>query len=446
MSIKTFVLDTSVLISAPRAFLAFAEHRVIIPLVVIKELEGQRHDPEIGHSARAALRGIEAIRLKAKQSGGNLREGFVINDEGGTLRIEINHVDQSGLPQALRDDRTHDTRIIAVAFNHQAEQKARGENGDVVVVSKDLPLRLLAEVAGVSGEEYRNEQVITDDAYTGLVEVEVPDHVIDSLYSGDEVTMSDLGLDAESVPSHTGLHMIGATKSTLARVNVHKQATVVPNNLKAFGVEPRSKEQKIALAHMLDSDIGITSLRGVAGTGKSYLALAAGLEAVMEKRTHDRIVVFRPLFAVGGQDLGYLPGDQGEKMGPWAAAVYDALENMVGKEVREEIEDRRVIEVLPLTHIRGRTLSKTFTIIDEAQNLELPVLLTALSRMGETSKVVLSWDDAQRDNLRVGRHDGIAAVVERFKDEPLFAHTTFVKPERGPIAAMVTKMLDAMVL
>ena len=188
--------------------------------------------------------------------------------------------------------------------------------------------------------------------------------------------------------------------------------------------------------------MGIVSLGGRAGTGKSALALCAGLEAVMERRQHRKVVVFRPLYAVGGQELGYLPGDQGEKMNPWGQAVFDTLSALVSREVVEEILDRGMLEVLPLTHIRGRSLHDAYVIVDEAQSLERNVLLTVLSRIGQNSKVVLTHDVAQRDNLRVGRHDGVVAVVEKLKGHPLFAHVTLTRSERSPIAALVTDLLE----
>lgn len=432
-----YVLDTSVLLSSPKAIHTFDEHDVVLPLVVIKELEGKRNDPELGFPARVALRQLEELRVRPDA---DLREGVVINDQGGTVRIEINHVDQSSLPDALTNDRTHDTRILAVANN------LKNEGRNVVIVSKDMPMRILAETLGIAAEEYRNEQVVVTDSYTGYIEVEVGSDDIDALYTHKTIPLPDCETVWAEVPVNTGVRLISHSSSALARVTSDKQLEVVDTNIGVFGVKGRSAEQRIALAHLTDPDIGVVSLGGLAGAGKTFLALAAGLEAVLERSTHDKIVVFRPLFAVGGQELGFLPGDQNDKMGPWAAAVWDALSAMgLNKTILDEIQERNLIEVLPLTHIRGRTLSKSFIIIDEAQNLERPVLLTALSRLGEESKVVLSWDAAQRDNLRVGRHDGIAAVVERLKGEPLFAHTTFVKSERGPVAAMVTRLLDELI-
>ena len=192
----------------------------------------------------------------------------------------------------------------------------------------------------------------------------------------------------------------------------------------------------------MDNEVGIVSLGGRAGTGKSALALSAGLEAVLEKRHHKKVVIFRPLYAVGGQELGYLPGSENEKMSPWAQAVFDTLGALVSQQVIDEIIDRGLIEVLPLTHIRGRSLHDSYVIVDEAQSLERGVLLTVLSRIGQNSRVILTHDVAQRDNLRVGRHDGVVAVVESLKGHPLFAHITLTRSERSPIAALVTEMLE----
>jgi len=210
----------------------------------------------------------------------------------------------------------------------------------------------------------------------------------------------------------------------------------------AFGIHGRSAEQRIALDLLLDNEIGIVSMGGRAGTGKSALALCAGLEAVLERRQHRKVLVFRPLYAVGGQELGYLPGTEAEKMGPWGQAVFDTLGAVASPDVIDEIVDRGMLEVLPLTHIRGRSLHDSFVIVDEAQSLERNVLLTVLSRIGQGSKVVLTHDVAQRDNLRVGRHDGVVAVVEKLKGHPLFAHVTLTRSERSPIAALVTELLE----
>jgi PhoH-like ATPase len=233
--------------------------------------------------------------------------------------------------------------------------------------------------------------------------------------------------EAVDLPVHTGLRIRSERGKALGRVTADGDVRLVRGDREAFGVKGRSAEQRVALDLLLDPEIGIVSMGGRAGTGKSALALCAGLEAVLERRQHKKIMVFRPLYAVGGQDLGYLPGSESEKMNPWAQAVFDTLSAVTGREVIEEVTSRGMLEILPLTHIRGRSLHDAFVIVDEAQSLERNVLLTVL---------------AQRDNLRVGRYDGVVAVVERLKGHPLFAHVTLNRSERSPIAALVTEMLE----
>ena len=247
---------------------------------------------------------------------------------------------------------------------------------------------------------------------------------------------------ARDLPCHTGLVLLSDRSSGLGRVLPDKSVRLVRGDREAFGLHGRSAEQRIALDLLLDNEIGIISLGGRAGTGKSALALCAGLEAVLERHQHRKVVVFRPLYAVGGQELGYLPGTEAEKMGPWGQAVFDTLGSVTSQNVIEEVVDRGMLEVLPLTYIRGRSLHDSFVIVDEAQSLERNVLLTVLSRVGTGSRVVLTHDVAQRDNLRVGRHDGVVAVVEKLKGHPLFAHVTLTRSERSPIAALVTEMLE----
>lgn len=216
---------------------------------------------------------------------------------------------------------------------------------------------------------------------------------------------------------------------------------LVRGDREAFGLRGRSAEQRVALDLLLDESVGIVSLGGKAGTGKSALALCAGLEAVLERRTQRKVVVFRPLYAVGGQELGYLPGSERED-GPVGAGRLRHPRGLASPAVLDEVLSRGMLEVLPLTHIRGRSLHDSFVIVDEAQSLERNVLLTVLSRLGTGSRVVLTHDIAQRDNLRVGRHDGVAAVIEKLKGHPLFAHITLLRSERSPIAALVTEMLE----
>ncbi|WP_030713977.1 PhoH family protein [Streptomyces sp. NRRL F-2580] len=426
---RTYVLDTSVLLADPNAISRFDEHEVVLPIVVITELEAKRHHPELGYFARQALRLLDDFRVR----NGRLDAAIPLGDLGGTLRVELNHSDPGVLPAGFRLG-DNDSRILAVARNLQAE------GYDVTVVSKDLPLRIKASSVGLIAEEYRAELAITDAGWTGMTEVALSGEQVDLLYSEERLYVPE----AAELPVHTGLVLQSERGKALGRVTADGNVKLVRGDREAFGLHGRSAEQRIALDLLLDPEIGIISMGGRAGTGKSALALCAGLEAVLERRQHQKVMVFRPLYAVGGQDLGYLPGDAAEKMSPWAQAVFDTLSAVAGREVIEEVLNRGMLEVLPLTHIRGRSLHDAFVIVDEAQSLERNVLLTVLSRIGANSRVVLTHDVAQRDNLRVGRYDGVVAVVEKLKGHPLFAHITLARSERSPIAALVTEMLETL--
>jgi PhoH-like ATPase len=416
-----------VLLADPIALSRFAEHEVIIPITVIGELETKRDHPDLGYFARAALRSLDELRVKS----GRLDHPISINDVGGSLSVELNHSDVSKLPAGFLRDGSNDSRILAIAKNLMADGRK------VVLVTKDLPLRVKASSVGVEAQEYRAE-LASSSGWTGMVEESVGSTIIDSLYEKDRIA-HEL---AKTHPCHTGIVLHSEKGSALARVTPDKHLQLVRGDRAAFGLHGRSAEQRVALDILLDPEIGIISLGGRAGTGKSALALSAGLDAVLEKRLHKKVVIFRPLYAVGGQELGYLPGTENEKMSPWAQAVFDTLGALVSQQVIDEIVERGLIEVLPLTHIRGRSLHDSFVIVDEAQSLERGVLLTVLSRIGQGSRVVLTHDIAQRDNLRVGRHDGVVAVVESLKGHPLFAHITLTRSERSQIAALVTELLE----
>ncbi len=431
-ALRTYVVDTSVLLSDPNAILRFAEHNVVLPVVVITELEAKRHHSELGYYARNALRMLDDLRMMH----GRLDHPIPVGVDGGTLRVELNHTSDQALPSGMRLG-DNDTRILAVAANLAAE----GEN--VTVVSKDLPMRVKAASLGINAEEYRAQQVI-ESGYTGMVSAALTDSEMNTLWAEDGLDIAELATPGElaSQPVHTGVVMHSPRGSALGRVTRDGRIAVVRGDREVFGLRGRSAEQRVAIDHLLDPNIGIVSLGGRAGTGKSALALCAGLEATIERGEHRKVIVFRPLFAVGGQELGYLPGTEVEKMNPWAEAVFDTLGSVVRQEVVDEIMARGQLEVLPLTHIRGRSFHDAFVIVDEAQSLERNVLLTVLSRIGQNSKVVLTHDVAQRDNLRVGRHDGVVAVIEALKGNDLFAHVTFTRSERSEIAALVTETLD----
>ncbi len=431
-ALRTYVLDTSVLLSDPKAILRFAEHDVVLPVVVVTELEAKRHHPELGYFARSALRLLDALRIEH----GRLDSPVPVGDEGGTVRVELNHSSDQVLPTGLRLG-DNDTRILSVAANLAAE------GHDVTVVSKDLPMRVKASAVGLLAEEYRAQQVV-DSGYKGMTTAELTEAEMAQLWGDESLDIAALttpGTLAEE-PCHTGVVLHSTRGSALASTTADGRLRLVRGDREVFGVRGRSAEQRVAIEHLLNPEIGIVSLGGRAGTGKSALALCAGLEAVMERREHRKVIVFRPLYAVGGQELGYLPGDQAEKMNPWAEAVFDTLGAVVAQEVLEEVMARGLLEVLPLTHIRGRSLHDAFVIVDEAQSLERNVLLTVLSRIGQNSRVILTHDVAQRDNLRVGRYDGVAAVVEALKGKELFAHVTLTRSERSAVSALVTELLE----
>ena len=424
-AIKTFVIDTSVLLADPKAIFRFKEHEVVIPIIVINELEKKRNDPEIGYFARQALRHLDDLRMEHERLDFPVEVG-----SGGTLRVELNHIDPNILPVGFQLG-DNDSRILAVAAN------LANEGFSVTVVSKDLPLRVKASAIGLTADEYRAEMAI-DSGYTGIAELAMSADEMSDFYDSDGFEHPE----ASKLPVNCGLIISSERGSALGRVTKDKKIKMVRGDRDVFGVHGRSAEQRLAIDVLLDPEVGIVSLGGRAGTGKSALALCAGLEAVLERRLHKKIMVFRPLYAVGGQELGYLPGSEAEKMNPWAQAVFDTLGPLVSKEVIEHVTDRGILEVLPLTHIRGRSLHDTFVIVDEAQSLERNVLLTVLSRIGQNSRVILTHDVAQRDNLRVGRHDGVASVIEALKGQSLFAHLTLTRSERSPIADMVTSLLD----
>ncbi len=423
-TVRTFVLDTSVLLSDPKALFRFAEHEVVLPIVVINELEKKRNDLEIGYFARKALRYLDQLRQEHERLDFPVEVG-----DGGTLRVELNHIDPTILPTGFQLG-DNDSRILAVAAN------LNNEGFDVTVVSKDLPMRVKASAIGLRAEEYLHE--LATDEWSGVADLHLSANEMANLYDQEEISHSD----TKALPTNTGLIIHSERGSALGRVSQHGTVKLVRGDREIFGVHGRSAEQRLAIDLLLDPEIGIVSLGGRAGTGKSALALCAGLEAVLERRQHKRIMVFRPLYAVGGQELGYLPGTEGEKMNPWAQAVFDTLGALVSKEVIDEVVNRGILEILPLTHIRGRSLHDSFVIVDEAQSLERNVLLTMLSRIGQKSRVVLTHDVAQRDNLRIGRHDGVASVVETLKGQQLFAHITLTRSERSDIAALVTDLLD----
>ncbi len=431
----TFVLDTCVLLADPQSPLRFDEHNVVLPLVVIEELDRKKTRlDEVGANARAAIRLIE--ELGASRDGG-LREPVDLPG-GGTLRIELNGITSERLPTAL-DPHTPDHRILATCLNLVEETPA-------VLVTKDAALRIKGAQLGVAVQDYRADTVAVDQVHSGLIEHATEGEVIDRLFDEGKIEMK--GLEAEV--NEFLILRSGTSRSALARV-VQSDPTVlerVPTHVRAFGVDPKNVRQTVALHQLLDPDIPAVSVMGMAGTGKTFLALAAALEQVLEQGRYRRVSVYRPLVAVGRQEVGYLPGDLNDKLAPWMAAVHDnlyALFSDAGVEgarnAIDELIDRGELEMAAVTYLRGRSITGEFVIIDEAQNLELPTLKVILTRIARDSKVVFCGDLSQVDNPYISPFGGMAALIEKFKGSPLFGHITLERSVRSPLAEMAATVL-----
>jgi PhoH-like ATPase len=425
-----FVIDTSVLLAVgPSVLEGFGDATAVLSSVVLEELESKRHgSDELGYQARRCLRYLASVVETITPVAGD----YPVGDKGGTIRFELNHRDQASLPEVLRDTASNDKRILSIA---RALADAHPDAA-VTVVSRDLPMRLHAVLElHLLADEY--VQDAPTDVPSGIVTLDVDSSIVDRLYAPPGVITLDPAWGGD-LAINTGV-ILG--RGGLARVTEPGRLTRIEQQ-EPFGLTAKSAEQHIALAHLLDPAIPVVSLGGRAGTGKTSLALAAGLELVMERHSYSRVTIFRNLHPVGGQQLGYLPGSADEKMGPWAEAIQDVLNGLCTKDTADEILDRGLIEVLPLSHIRGRTFHDAFVIVDEAQNLELSVLATVMTRLADTSKIVLTHDVAQRDNLHVGRHDGVAVVVDRLLGSPLFAHVTLNRTVRSKVAELVSSQLD----
>lgn len=425
---NTVVLDTSVLLSAGRtALYSFGEDDVVLPIVVVSELENKRNDPNLGLAARSTLRAIDELIDK-----GNIREGVSLGEGYGTLRIETNHV--TNVPEPLKSQSgSNDLRIITVAHALGLEL-----DGKVTLVSKDTPLRIKASIVDVKTADFTPANVSGD--YIDNTETHwVTAEQIAEIYENGTIR---LDLD---IPRNVGVILRNEEnpKNTALVISGKQYEFNLVNQYNIAGLESRSAEQALAINYLMDESVKIVSLGGRAGTGKTTLALAAGVEQLnINNGSYKKIIVFRSMHAVGGEELGFLPGTEAEKMDPWTAAIYDSLQSFLTPQQIGHLKVAKAIEVLPLTHIRGRTFNNAFILLDESQNLERATILTALSRLGKNSKAVMSWDVSQRDNFRVGRHDGVYEVTSRLLGEKLFAHTSLKKSERSDVAELVSRVLD----
>jgi len=432
----TYVLDTCVLLADPNSVLRFDEHDVVLPLVVVEELDRKKtRMDEVGANARSAIRLLEEL---GASSPGGLRDPVSLPG-GGTLRIELNGVFSDKLPSVL-DPLTPDHRILSTCLNLV-------ESADAVLVTKDASLRIKGAQLGVPVQDYRGDTAQADQAHSGVLEHRVSGEVIDRIYDEGKMEIADI---AAPVNEFVVLKS-GTSKSALARVIQAEPNVIVermPTHVRAFGVEPKNVRQTVALHQLLDPDIPAVSIMGMAGTGKTFLSLAAALEQVLEQGRYRRVSVYRPLVAVGRQEVGYLPGDLSEKLAPWMAAVHDNLYALFSdagldgaRNAIEELVDRGELEMAAVTYLRGRSITGEFVIIDEAQNLELSTLKVILTRMSRDSKVVFCGDLSQVDNPYISPYGGMAALIEKFKDSSLFAHVALERTVRSPLAEMAATVL-----
>jgi PhoH-like ATPase len=438
---KVFVLDTNVLLHDPRAIFSFEDNDVVVPIVVIEELDKfKKGIDEIGRNARQVSRILDEYRQKGKLSQGVKLEG------GGCLRVELNHQSPDRLPSELIAAKA-DNRILATALN------LKHDDLPVILVTKDTNLRIKADALGMRAEDYESDTITLDELYSGEVELTVDPGAIEEFYTRGELPAAD----PKPLPNQFVLikNSANPSQTALARYNQQKHALVPIMGTKhgVWGISARNKQQQYALDLLLNDDIRLVTLVGKAGTGKTLIALAAGLEKTIENRAFQRLVVSRPVFPLG-KDIGFLPGDIEEKLRPWMQPIRDNLDFLMGasasavagrakgKKDLQSLFDLGMIEVEPLTYIRGRSMPNQYLIVDEAQNLTPHEIKTIITRAGEGTKVVLTGDPYQIDNPYIdSSSNGLTYVVDRFKEETIAGHITLVKGERSDLAELAATLL-----
>ncbi|SHF67672.1 PhoH-like ATPase [Caldanaerobius fijiensis DSM 17918] len=445
---KKYVLDTNVLLHDPECIFNFQDNDIILPAVVIEEIdEKKKNDDEIGRNARRVARILDELRKK-----GRLSEGVKL-DGGGVLKVELNHRAMDCLRESFVDT-SNDNRILAVALNLKNEELKKENPMPVVLVSKDVILRIKADSFGLAAEDYLSDKTVQyDDIYMGFSELKVYPSIIDKFYMEKGISLKDFieqtGLGIKLYPNQYVIlkDEFGSGKSAIARYDLNSDSLkqlIVPNE-GVWGIMPRNVQQKMALDLLLNDNILLVTLTGRAGTGKTLLALAAGLLKTQDERVYNKLLVARPVIPMG-RDLGYLPGDKNEKLRPWMQPIYDNMEYLFSGKKNMKIDDIIVglknIEVEALTYIRGRSIPNQFIIIDEAQNLTRHEVKTIISRVGEGSKIVMIGDPEQIDNPYLdSSSNGLTQVVETFKDQSLAGHVMLLKGERSRLAELAASLL-----
>ncbi|OKP97553.1 PhoH family protein [Paenibacillus sp. P46E] len=441
---KIFVLDTNVLLHDPNSIFAFKEHEVVIPAVVLEEIDSKkRNADEIGRNARTVSRLLDGLREL-----GHLHSGVVL-EHGGTLKVELNHRSFVKV-QEMFGEVSNDNRILAVALNYLHEENEKAEPSPVVLVSKDVLVRIKADVLGITPEDYLSDRTgDLNELYSGYQSLMVHPSLIDEYYSHRSLSVKQLSLSYPLYPHEFVIlkDEIGTGKSALLKVNsdASRLEPLYLGNDAVWGISARNAQQRMALELLLNDDIPLVTITGKAGTGKTLLALAAGLFKVEDEHKYKKLLIARPVVPMG-KDIGYLPGEKDEKLRPWMQPIYDNLEFLFDTKKSGDIDKILMglgsIQVEALTYIRGRSIPSQFIIIDEAQNLSRHEVKTIVSRAGEGSKVILMGDPEQIDHPYLdAASNGLSYIVEKFKQQGISGHITLEKGERSHLAQLAADLL-----
>jgi PhoH-like ATPase len=455
---KTFVLDTNVLLHDPMALTRFQDNDVVVPIEVVEEIDRFKRDPsEKGRNARQVSRLLDELREK-----GNLAEGVTIDQaSGGTLKVVFCRSETlQQLPPELKGG-NGDNNILAVALE-QRLQEVMGRHLPVVLVTKDTNLRIKADAVGLIAQDYTTDKVDIADLYPGFCEVWASAEQIDQVKSPGGLPQADLASGHPELVANEGVTLVNQTQpnhTLLARFDGESQALLPLQRapkVRLGAIQPRNREQTFALDLLLDPEIQLVTLIGKAGTGKTLLALAAGLHMVADERAYDRLLVTRPVIPLG-KDIGYLPGDLEEKMGPWMQPIIDNLDFLLGateshgsgrggqrapRNSWADLKGMGLLEVEAISYIRGRSIPRQYMVVDEAQNLTPHEVKTIVTRVGEGTKIVLTGDPYQIDNPYVdAESNGLTWLVERFKGQGLAGHVTLMRGERSALAELAANLL-----
>jgi len=442
---RTYVLDTNVLLYDPNALEVFEDNELVIPITVIEEVDRFKKDlNETGRNARMVSRRLDELRHT-----GRLSRGVPLSS-GGRLRVEIPTQSDNQMPAAF-SSHSNDNRILSVALS----LSSKAEPGQVIMVTRDTNMRIKADSLGIHAEDYEHAHIHMDESYTGVIEKAVSSEQIGELYSQGSIPWDDgeaypnqfLLLKAQDNPSQTGMARYDQKQKCLRPIGKHREGI--------WGIFARNKEQLFALDMLLDDSVHLVTIDGMAGTGKTLLAIACGLKKVADDREFRRLVVSRPIFPLG-KDMGFLPGDVNEKLNPWMKPIFDNLDLLLGEYEKDDVSrrgsvgqksyqtllDQGILEVEPLTYIRGRSMPRQYLVVDEAQNLTPHEVKTVLTRAGEGTKIILTGDPYQIDNPYVdSTSNGLTYVVERFKESPVAGHITLRKGERSQLAELAATLL-----